>query len=188
VAANEYHFTTHWTVRSTVREVKDILGDALDLVRWWPAVYLEAEQVSPGRPDGVGKLISLHTQGWLPYTLRWSFQVTEVRDDGFSLDAFGDFVGHGDWRFVQQGEDVEITYDWRIRADKLLLRLFSPVLKPLFEQNHLWAMAKGEESLTLELRRRHAEDDSRRAAIPPPPRPTPSSTLGWLWRYVTRRL
>ena len=31
----------------------------------------------------------------------------------------------------------------------------SPVLRPVFEWNHRWAMARGEESLQAELRRRH---------------------------------
>ena len=42
------------------------------------------------RPDGV---VELHTKGWLPYTLRWRFRVTEDRKPhGFSLEAWGDLV------------------------------------------------------------------------------------------------
>jgi hypothetical protein len=33
-------------------------------------------------------------------------------------------------------------------------------------------MAKGEESLRLEMRRRRASTEQQRAEIPPPPRPT----------------
>ena len=36
----DYHFVTHWRVEATAQEVTDILDDALDLVRWWPDVYL----------------------------------------------------------------------------------------------------------------------------------------------------
>jgi len=31
------------------------------------------------------------------YTLRWSFRTTETRPDGFAIEAFGDFVGRGEW-------------------------------------------------------------------------------------------
>ncbi|HEV2687509.1 MAG TPA: hypothetical protein VGV35_03115, partial [Bryobacteraceae bacterium] len=99
--------------------------------------------------------VELHTKGWLPYTLRWSFRVTESRrPHGFSLDAWGDFEGHGIWTFTQSGPLVDIAYDWKIRAEKPLLRYLSFLLKPLFSVNHRWAMARGEESLRAELGRR----------------------------------
>ncbi len=66
--------------------------------------------------------------------------------------------------FEQDGRWVDITYDWKIRADKPLLRRLSFLLKPVFAANHRWAMAKGEESLRLELRRRRGSD-----SVPPPP-------------------
>ena len=52
---------------------------------------------------------------------------------------------------------TRIIYDWRITAEKPLLRLFSPILKPIFGANHRWAMARGEESLRIELARRHGQ-------------------------------
>lgn len=106
------------------------------------------------------------TPGWLPYTLRWQFWVTEAdKPHGFKLEAWGDFIGQGIWQFVHDGACVDITYDWKIRAGKSLLRLFSWLLKPVFSANYHWAMAKDEESLKLELRRRSTEDQNN---IPPP--------------------
>ncbi len=66
---------------------------------------------------------------------------------------------------------VDITYDWRLSAEKPLLRNLSFLLKPVFEANHRWAMAQGEESLKLELARRRATSDAERASVPPPPGP-----------------
>ena len=45
-------------------------------------------------------------------------------------------------------------------------------LRPFFAANHRWAMARGEESLALELRRRRARTEAERQAIPAPPRST----------------
>lgn len=180
MASNEYHFITHWRVQSTVAEVVEILGDATDLPRWWPAVYLEVKELAPGDANGVGKEISLYTKGWLPYTLRWQFRVTETNPQGFALEASGDFVGKGIWAFAQDSDWVNITYDWKILADKPLLRTLSFLMKPIFSSNHLWAMEKGEESLKLELARRHASSEAERAKIPAPPAATPSSLLKWI--------
>jgi hypothetical protein len=178
MASNDFHFVTTWRVKSTLEEISDIIGNGSDLVRWWPAVYLEARQLEPGTADGIGKVIDLFTKGWLPYTLRWQFRVSESRyPRGFTLEAWGDFVGRGIWTFDQDGEYVCITYDWKIRADKTLLRNFSFIMKPIFAANHRWAMKKGEESLRLELMRRHARSEAERALIPAPPQPTTTSPL-----------
>ena len=177
---SEYHFVTRWRVEGTLEEVADILADPGDLVRWWPAVYLDVRELEPGDDAGVGKTVDLYTKGWLPYTLNWQFRVTESRyPHGWSLEAWGDFVGHGIWRFQQHGQWVEATYDWRIRADKPLLRYLSPLLRLAFAANHRWAMASGEESLRLELARRGASTPEERARVPAPPAPTaaPSAAL-----------
>ena len=175
---NDYHFVSRWRVQSTIQEVSEILSNALDLPRWWPAVYLDVQQLEPGDEQGLDQVFSLHTKGWLPYTLRWQFRVTENRwPHGFSLQAWGDFVGQGVWALAQAGDWVNITYDWRIKADKPLLRTLSFILKPIFSANHRWAMRQGEKSLRLEVARRRAADP---AAVPPPPgptRPTPQLLL-----------
>jgi hypothetical protein len=176
---NNYHFITEWQVEATCGEVADIIGDPNRLVRWWPAVYLHAEQLEPPKPSGTGRRMRVWTKGWLPYTLRWEFIVTESRYPfGFTIEATGDFVGRGEWTFVQEGPIVRVTYDWNIVAEKPLLKFFTPVLRPVFEANHRWAMAQGEASLKLELARRRATSDAARAAIPPPPAPTTFAAIG----------
>ena len=146
--SNEYHFVTHWRVESTVEEVAAVLGNAEDLPRWWPSVYLRVNKVAGGS-------VELFTRGRLPYTLHWFSRVINSNlPHGFSIEARGDFEGRGVWTFAQDGRSVNITYDWRVRAEKPLLKYFSFFLKPVFRANHRWAMARGEESLKAELARR----------------------------------
>jgi hypothetical protein len=172
--AGNYHFVTVWRVPGSAREVADILGDADALATWWPSVYIDVAEVRSGGADGRGRVVDLVTKGWLPYTLRWTLSAVEpVTAEGFSIRASGDFVGTGRWTFVQEGPEVEVVYDWRIRVEKPLLRRFTPLLRPAFAANHRWAMARGEESLKLELRRRRGSSD-----VPDPPLPT----FRWLFR------
>ena len=168
----EYHFITHWHVRGAVQEVTAIISDRTALTHWWPSVYLNAEVVEAGDATGIGTVMRLDTKGWLPYTLRWQFRVSEISKKGFTLIASGDFEGRGIWTFQQNGEWVNIIYDWKVRAEKPLLRTFSFLLRPLFAANHSWAMERGEESLKLELVRRRAVDETERALVPIPPQPT----------------
>ncbi len=172
MADNDYHFITTWRIPGTLSEVMGILSNAADLPRWWPSVYLEVKELEPGDERGLGKVVDLYTKGWLPYTLRWQFRVTESHDLGFTLEAWGDFAGRGVWSFAPDGPDVLVTYDWKVRADKPLLRDYSWLMKPIFSANHRWAMVQGERSLLLELARRRARSDLERDLIPSPPGPT----------------
>jgi hypothetical protein len=170
--SNQYEFLSRWRVEGTCGEVADILSDAPALARWWPSVYLDVEELAPPDARGLGRRVRLHTKGWLPYTITWESEIVESNyPHGFALVATGDFDGRGVWTFEQDGSFVDITYDWRLSAEKPLLRNLSFLLKPAFEANHRWAMAHGEESLKLELARRRATSDAARANIPPPPGP-----------------
>jgi len=177
---SDYRFHTVWRVAGTVDEVMDVLADAESLPRWWPSVYLTVVPVNDAAADGTGGVVDLYTKGWLPYTLRWSLTVTEpVTDSGFALTAAGDLNGTGRWTFTPDGPEVVIGYDWQVSAAKPLLRRLSWLLRPAFSANHRWAMARGEESLRLELRRRRpAGPGHSREPVPPPPPPT----FGWLLR------
>jgi hypothetical protein len=160
--------------------------------RWWPSVYLEIREVAPGDDHSeLGKVVELWTKGFLPYTLRWRFTVTESSPPtGFRLEATGDFVGRGIWTLAAtrgasdpDGPLTTVTYDWLIVAEKGILKRLSLVMKPIFAANHRWAMACGETSLKLELARRHAAaDPTILAAIPPPPGPTFPHNLGFARR------
>jgi hypothetical protein len=179
--SNQYAFLTRWRVEGTCGEVADILSDPLDLPRWWPAVYLGVEELAAGDANGLGRRIRLHTKGWLPYTLTWEFTIVESRYPyGSTLVAHGDFNGRGVWLFEQDGAFVDITYDWRLSAEKPLLRNLSFLMKPVFEANHTWAMRQGEESLKLELARRRAASTAALAAIPPPPGPVTYAAVALL--------
>jgi hypothetical protein len=157
-SSNDYHFVTVWELADTsCEEVSAVLGKAEDLVRWWPSVYLDVKVVDAGGQGGIGKRVKLLTKGRLPYTLLWEFTTTGSNEPyGFSLEAKGDFVGRGIWTFTQQEGSVRVVYDWKIRAEKPLLKALSFLMKPVFSWNHRWAMAQGYESLKRELVRRKA--------------------------------
>jgi hypothetical protein len=168
----EYHFLDKWRVEAEVKEVAEIIEVALSLPRWWPSVYFEVQELEPGVKHGVGRLISLRAGGWLPYTLRINFRTVQSRyPHGFTMEASGDLEGTGIWTFEQEGQFVDICYDWTIRANKAVIRRLSFILKPIFRSNHNWTMKRGEQSLKLELKRRRAQTAEQAALVPPPPPP-----------------
>ncbi|MGA7858223.1 MAG: SRPBCC family protein [Terracidiphilus sp.] len=175
---NEYQFVTSWRVRGAPAEVYRIISRPLDYPRWWPAVYLDALELDAGDDSGLNARVRFHTKGWLPYTLRWDSHTVMVAEPKvLAIRASGDLDGRGIWHFEGDGEFTNVYFDWKVRADKLLLRVMSPALRPAFAANHRWAMKQGEISLERELARRHARTPEERALVPPPPPPAKSSGL-----------
>ncbi|MGX9902273.1 SRPBCC family protein [Arthrobacter sp. SA17] len=189
----DYDFFTVWRVPGTVDEVLAILTDAEALPVWWPSVYLsvvpvpavagDSAEADSGKEDGdgdrtgAGQSYHLHTKGWLPYTLRWTMTPDgPVTREVFALSATGDLTGTGRWSFSQDGPETVITYHWQVSAGKPLLRRLGWLLKPVFSANHRWAMARGEESLTLELRRRRHAESGTFDDVPPPRQQLSAST------------
>jgi hypothetical protein len=153
---------TDWRFDGTVEEVADILREAGRFPDWWPEVYLAVEPVAPGDANGLGRAFALHTRGWLPYTLRWTARVAEVRADGWTVEATGDLVGRGVWTLTPIGAEAAVHCDWRVEVEKPLLKPFTPLLRPVYAANHRWAMARGEAGLRRELIRRRAATASAR--------------------------
>lgn len=168
--SHHYAFLTRWRVEATAEEVYPILDDTESLPRWWPAVWLKVDTLEPGDANGIGKKVRFTSKGWLPYILVWESTATEKEyPRRLALAASGDFTGRGVWTLRPDGRFVDIEYDWQIAADKPLLKAFSFLFKPAFAANHNWAMAKGLESLKLELARRKAKSPQEQAAVPSPP-------------------
>jgi hypothetical protein len=177
--APEFRFRSQWRVVGTAEEVASVLADIREFARWWPSVYLDLEELEPGDESGVGRRVRLRTKGWLPYVLEWELTVTESRHPhGFVIESRGDLAGRGEWTFEQAGAFTVATYDWRVRAEKPLLRALAPLFSSALAANHRWAMRMGEESLALELARRRTKTAVERARIPPPPQP--ARTGPWL--------
>ena len=68
------------------------------------------------------------------------------------IRATGDFNGRGIWQLHQNGPFVDLDFDWKLTAEKPLIRHLSFLLKPLFSANHGWAMRKGQDGLIREVR------------------------------------
>ena len=172
-SSNRYTFVTEWRVNADAEEVYELVSRSVDFVRWWPSVWLRVDVLDPGDARGLGRRVRFVSKGWLPYVLRWTATTTEIDPPrGLAIRAFGDFEGEGRWSVTSAGGRTTVTYHWAIEANKPLLRYLSFVLRPLFAANHRWAMARGEESLRLELLRRHVRRPEELHRIPPPPPPT----------------
>src|SRR5437588_716241 len=96
----------------------------------WEGLAVDIEDTVSG---GERVVVMARVHGKLPYTL--STVSTIVRLDApreFEVDVDGDLRGHGLWTLSAANGKVHVRFDWRVHADRALLRVLTPVLRPLF--------------------------------------------------------
>ncbi len=150
-----YELVSRWRVPGPIGRAYDVLSDGEAMPRWWPQAYRRVREIAPGAADGVGRVLEITTRGALPYELTWRLELLETeRPRLIRVRASGELAGFGEWQLAEAGNDVALTYTWRVRAEKPMLRRLEFLLKPLFALNHGWVMRKGEEGMRRELARR----------------------------------
>jgi hypothetical protein len=138
--ASEYVFVDEWDVAAPPADVYAALVDARTYPGWWKPVYLAV--------DGDARRTRHRFKGRLPYTLKMEAELVE--EDAprcFDVEVTGDLRGHGRWTFTPIPGGTHVRWDWRVYADRPLLRYLTPLLKPLFRWNHSWAVARAREGL-----------------------------------------
>jgi len=149
-----YELVSQWRVPGPIERVYAVLSDVEAAPRWWPQAYHRVHEIARGEANGVGRILEITTKGALPYRLTWRLEILELEPPRLiRLRASGELVGFGEWQLAGAGDDVALTYTWRVRAEHPLLRRLEFLLKPIFALNHNWVMRKGEEGMRSEMTR-----------------------------------
>jgi uncharacterized protein YndB with AHSA1/START domain len=130
----EYVFIDEWDVDAPQEAVFEALADARTYPTWWTPTY---RRVEADGPPAVGCSSRHAFKAKLPYTL--SIVETMGRlapPDEFEVVVDGDLRGRGVWTLTPSAGKIHVRFDWRVHADRLLLRVLTPFLRPLFRWNH----------------------------------------------------
>jgi uncharacterized protein YndB with AHSA1/START domain/quercetin dioxygenase-like cupin family protein len=161
-ADNEYLFVDEWDVAAPPEAVFDALADARTYPTWWTPVYIDVD--ADGAPT-LGKVSQQHFKGRLPYHLHTRSTITRLEPPRVvEGDVEGDLRGRGTWTLTPAATGTHVRFDWRVLADRKLLRTLTPVLRPVFRWNHNWAIARAIEGLEPYAQR--TATDPERAAAP----------------------
>ena len=134
-----------WDVDAPPAAVFDALADARTYPEWWRPVYLDVE--TDGPPE-LGRISRQHFKGRLPYHLRTTSRITRYEPPhAIAADVEGDLRGTGLWTLTPRDGGTHVHFDWRVLADRPLLRALTPLLRPLLRWNHAWAIARAIEGL-----------------------------------------
>jgi uncharacterized protein YndB with AHSA1/START domain len=162
-ASREYLFVDEWDVAASPDAVFVAIADADSYPAWWRPVYID---VHAGGPPAVGTVSRQHFKGRLPYHLRTSSRIVRYEPPhALAAEVDGDLRGHGLWTLTPTARGTHVRFDWRVHADRRLLRVLTPVLRPLFRWNHAWAIARAQEGLEPYARRVEASTERPPAAI-----------------------
>jgi uncharacterized protein YndB with AHSA1/START domain/mannose-6-phosphate isomerase-like protein (cupin superfamily) len=144
-ASGEYLFVDEWDVAAPPEAVFDALADARTYPRWWSPVYIDAEADGP---PALGRESRQHFKGRLPYHLRTRSTITRLeRPRVLEGEVEGDLRGRGVWTLTPTARGTHVRFDWRVYADRPLLRTLTPVLRPLFRWNHAYAIGRAKAGL-----------------------------------------
>jgi uncharacterized protein YndB with AHSA1/START domain len=146
-----YLFVDEWDVAAPSEAVFEAIADSRTYPDWWRPVYLEVEAAGPAN---VGSVARHHFKGRLPYHLHTRSEIVEIDPPTRVVaDVDGDLRGRGTWTLTPTDQGTHVRFDWQVYADRKLLRVLTPVLRPVFRWNHNWAIARAMEGLEPYARR-----------------------------------
>jgi hypothetical protein len=149
---NEYTFLDKWIIPAPIEVVFEELLHGEEYPKWWSEAWKRVTQIGDIKTATVGAKSEVIAGGFLPYTITLELEIKRIEKPYLiEVVSRGDLEGTGTWRLYAGKDGTAVTYEWRVRADKPLIRFFSPILKPLFKANHNWVMQHGEKALIRKL-------------------------------------
>jgi mannose-6-phosphate isomerase-like protein (cupin superfamily) len=148
-SASEYRFLDKWFIPYPIDVVFEALLHGEDYPRWWGEAWKRVTPIGDAPAGSIGAKTEVIAGGFLPYTITLELEVARIEHPNLiGVLSRGDLEGTGTWRLHEFDGGTAVSYDWRVRAGKPLIRRFSPIVKPLFRANHNWVMRRGEGALT----------------------------------------
>jgi hypothetical protein len=148
---NRFALTTHWHLNAPIDQVWEALVASPQWPSWWRYV-VAVEEIEAGDKDGLGALRRYTWSSRLPYRLSFLMRVSVVRKPTFlEGSAEGDLSGTGSWYLAAKQSTTRVRYDWTVATTKPWMKIFGPLLAPMFRWNHDQVMAEGGRGLARYL-------------------------------------
>lgn len=148
-----YDFVTEWEFAAPIEAVWQELADFRAFPRWWPD-WRKLELRDGESEPGVGSVFDCEVRGSLPYSLRYSLEITR-QDPPFLNEhaSTGDLVGHGKWVLRENEKGTVVQHHWHVGTSNPFLNALSylPFVKSMMAQNHSEVMARGYQGLKARL-------------------------------------
>lgn len=152
MATNYYLFVDKFTAPCNVETAYQYIHRIEEYPRWWGKVYKKIVKLKDAPQDKPGARYAVTVGGFLPYLLTLENEITHIDwPNLIQFKAVGDLQGKGTWSFREVPGGTEVTFDWRVAANKEVIRWLSFLLKPLFRANHVFCVRKADEGIRNDL-------------------------------------
>lgn len=153
--AKVFHFSAALEIPASPSLVFEYLSNAETYPQWWGPVIRNSHFTSdvPGNTPGASCIMEV--DGLLPILLKLENTVVSVvPNKGLVFDISGDLTGRGRWLVEQKGNASQVIFEWSVIPDRKLLKILSPVFRPLFRAHHRYCLKKAGEGLKKEIVRK----------------------------------
>jgi len=140
-----YHFVTKWFFRAPFERVWEAAKDVKAYSTWWQG--MKRPTIRGLEPKlQLGSVVDCEVKGSLPYTLRFSIEVTAFKSPNMmEIKSSGDLVGGGKWVLEAQAGGTASTFYWDVGTTNPILNILGkiPFVRAMLEKNHDGVMDKG---------------------------------------------
>lgn len=138
-----YMFHNSWKIHAPV----ELIWNELINYKKWPAWCEGLESIEPlDQYTNLreGNQIKSMWKGIFPYTITFNAEIRDFILYSFlSFNVTGDLSGKGTCHFLSCQDVTHIHFTWDVSTTKLWMRMSSPLIRPLFIENHNRIMDQG---------------------------------------------
>ena len=150
-----YHFVTKWFFNAPIEKVWKEIEDVESWPTWWQDWRKTAIR-GPESKAQLGSVVDCAVRGSLPYTLRFSMEITSLEPPTLSeCESSGDLAGSGKWVLEAQNDGTAVTYYWDVGTTNPIFNILGKLsfVRAMMEKNHNEVMASGHHGLESWLER-----------------------------------
>ncbi len=173
---------SEWEVEAPVSEVRAIVEEPLLIKDWWPAVFMDVQEINAGLESGDGYTVKCFTKGFLPHSFQFVATIKSLTSDKLIIVTQGDFEGKGTIEIAEKSNVTSVNVEWQVSVHQPYIKSLLRILKPIFVWNHLWAMRQGRIGLEKFLRQRQQAHHVKAIRRPTFPHNMPGFRRPAKWR------
>ena len=140
-----YHLVTNWFFNAPIERVWQEITAVEAWPQWW-SCWKQAKLLNPEKRGQVGARIENVVKGSLPYSLRFTTELTGMDvPHVLSAASGGELVGQGQFVLQECDGGTAVTYTWDVGTANPLFNFFGKFgfVRDMIVKNHDYVMASG---------------------------------------------
>lgn len=140
-----YHLVTDWFFHAPIERVWEEITAVEIWPQWW-SCWKQAKLLNPEKRGQVGARIENVVKGTLPYSLRFTTEVTGIQAPYRLRGASsGELVGEGEFVLEARDGGTAVRYTWDVGTPSPLFNFFGKFgfVRDMIIKNHGYVMAEG---------------------------------------------